>query len=234
MSEDTANMSQETGGFSRRELILGVLSFLLIVTVLTIGVELIGIQRLQAAIEDAGPVAPLLYILLKAATYIFAPLSSGPIQLSSGLLFGLVPGVFYTLIGEVLGGSVSFWIARLLGRPAVQRFVGKDGIKRVDRFHESYLGGWQALAYARLFLFAIYDFLSYAIGLTKTRFLTYVWVSTFFGAIPTALFVGVGTLLAQDRSLLIAAYAGVGILSALPLLFRKQLNRLLKRKPQNK
>jgi len=231
MSEETHNAESESTEFSRRELLLGALSFLLVVTVLTLGVELIGIQRLQASIQESGPLAPILYILLKAATYVFAPLSSGPIQLSSGLLFGLIPGVVYTLVGEVIGGSISFWIARKLGRPAVRRFVGKEGIGRVDRFYENYLGDWQALAYARLFLFAIYDFLSYAIGLTKTRFWTYVWVSTVFGAIPTALFVGVGTLLAQDRSLLFAAYAGVGILSVLPFLFRKPLSRLLKRKP---
>lgn len=222
----------ETGvlSFSPREIILGALSLIIIITVLALLIEWVGVERLQNVIEEAGPLAPLIYISIKAATYVFAPLSSGPIQLVSGTLFGLVPGIIYTLIGEVLGGSISFWIARSFGRPVVVRFVGKEGLKRVDQFYDSFLGGWTALAYARLFLFAIYDFLSYAVGLSRLRFWTYVWVSTLFGAIPTAFFVGMGSFITGDRSMLVGAYVIVGVLSILPFIFRKQLQRLFPKK----
>mgnify|MGYP003513917987 CR=1 FL=1 len=46
---------------------------------------------------------PLAFIAIKIVTYVFAPLTSGPIQFSAGILFGLLPGTLYVLIGEVIG-----------------------------------------------------------------------------------------------------------------------------------
>lgn len=208
----------EAQNVSLRAAALGIIAFAVATVLMIIAIENIGVEQIQALVQSAGPLAPLAYIALKAATYVFAPLSAGPVQLSSGVLFGLGWGTLYSLIGEVLGGSVSFWIGRKLGRPVVRRFVGQDGITRVDRF-TAQLGGWRALAYARLFLFAVYDFISYAAGLTTAvTFRQYVLVSALLGAIPTFLFVAVGASLAGDRRLLFIIYAGIGLLSVVPFL----------------
>jgi uncharacterized membrane protein YdjX (TVP38/TMEM64 family) len=205
---------------SLRAVLLGVASFVIVTLVMIVVIERIGIERIQAFVEGAGPLAPLAYIALKAATYVFAPLSAGPVQLVSGAIFGLFWGTLYTLIGEVLGGSINFWIGRRLGRPVVTRFVGAQGLARVDRFSQQ-LGGWRALAYARLTLFAVYDFISYAAGLTTTiRFVHYVLVSALLGVIPTFLFVAVGASLADNPDVLPLIYVGVGLLSVLPFAVR--------------
>ncbi len=211
-----------TPQFSPRTLIFGIGSFVIVTIVMLVFIEWIGVESIQAFIEQAGPLAPLAYIALKATTYVFAPLSSGPVQLSSGILFGLWAGTLYTLIGEVLGGTISFLIARYLGRPVVKRFVGDDGMARVDNF-VSQLGGGRALIYARLFFFAIYDFISYAAGFTRNITLRqYVVVSTVIGAIPTFLFVAAGASLAGDRTLLLFIYFCIGVLSALPFLINRR------------
>lgn len=222
-------MQNQSPDFSPRTIILGAAAFIAVTLAMLAVIEWIGVERIQQVIEDAGPLAPLVYILLKMATYIFAPLSSGPIQLSAGILFGFVPGLAYTMIGEVLGGSISFIIARRLGRPFVRRLVGAEGMGRVDRFVDQ-LGGWKALVYARLFLAAIYDFISYAAGFTKTiTLLQYVLVSTFVGLIPTGLFVAAGTSLAGDRFMLLVIYGAIGVFSLIPLtigwLRRRQANK---------
>lgn len=218
-------MQNETPDLSPRAVVLGLAAFVLVTLGLLALIEAIGIERIQAAIAQAGPLAPLAYMALKAATYVFAPLSSGPIQLSSGLLFGPFWGILYTIIGEVIGGSISFLIARHLGRPAVQRFVGDKGLARVDRF-VSQLGGWKALAYARLFLAALYDFISYAAGFAGAITLRqYVLVSFFVGLIPTALFVLAGASLAGDRSLLVIIYVLIGALTLVPVLLNRWLRR---------
>ena len=183
-------------------------------------IEWAGVDQLRELIAQAGPLAPLAYIGVKAMTYVFAPLSSGPIQLTSGILFGLIPGTLYTILGEVLGGTISFLIARKLGRPVVRRFVGADGMNRVDNFANQ-LGGWRALIYARLFLFSIYDFISYAAGFTQTVTLRqYLLVSFFVGLIPTFLFVAAGASLTGDRRLVVVIYAAVGLLSVLPFILK--------------
>ncbi len=207
----------EGGRISLKTVLLGLIPFVLVTLALVGAVEFIGVERIQAIIESAGPLAPLVYMGLKIVTYVFAPLSSGPIQMSSGILFGLWPGLIYTLVGEVLGGGISFMIARRWGRGVVARFVGAEGIKRVDVLVDD-LGGWRALVYARLFLFSIYDFISYAAGFTTTISLAqYVIVSIVAGFLPTFLSVYVGVSLAEDRSQFLVVYAGLGLLSLIPL-----------------
>lgn len=218
-----------------RELIFGALSFVLIVTALTAFIQMIGVERLQQAVTDAGPLAPLAYILVKALTYIFAPLSAGPVQVSAGVLFGLLPGTLYTLIGETLGGSVSFLVARRFGRPLVLRLVGENGMARVDHFYERNLGGWQSLMWARLLLFSVWDFISYAAGFAPVKLRTYMLVSFFVGALPTMAFVFLGAYVVNEPSALLGMYALVAVLSILPFLLRKQVARLMNRSdtPQN-
>lgn len=210
-----------------REIIVGALGVLLFVTVMALFLHFVGLERLQEIIEASGPVAPLAYILLKMATFVFAPLTSGPIQLSSGVLFDLWPGVFYTLVGEVVGGSINFWIARIFGRPVIRRFVGPEGMAQVDKFYQNRLGGWQSLAVARLTLFPFYDFISYAAGLTPLRFSSYLLVSIFLGFLPTFVFVWMGTTMATHPELIVVAYGVVIVAIVLPFLLRKQLTRLL-------
>ncbi|MDQ7036231.1 MAG: VTT domain-containing protein [Anaerolineae bacterium] len=212
-----------------REIIIAGMGFLLFMTLLTIGINAVGVDNLQRFIQDAGPFAPLLSISIKALTYVIAPLTSGPIQVVAGTLFDSVwLGVLYTLIGEVLGGSINFWIARRFGRPVVLRFVGQNGMKQVETFYQDRLGGWVSLAVARLILFSVWDFLSYALGLAKpVRFSTYILISIIFGFFPTLLFVWLGDVAIQDSRAMFMIYGFVAILILLPMLARRPMRRLL-------
>jgi uncharacterized membrane protein YdjX (TVP38/TMEM64 family) len=212
------------------QLIVTLGGLIVFVTVVTFLMNWIGIPELQRVIEEAGAFAPLAYIVLKTLTYVFAPLTSGPIQVVAGTLFGSVwLGVLYTLIGEVIGGSISFWLARRFGRPMVAKLVGRDGMAQVDDFVQNKLGGWQSLAIARVVLFSLWDFISYAVGLTKIKYVHYFWVSTLLGAIPTFLFVWLGDATLNDESSVLWIYVLVGVLIAVPIFFRKHIGELLER-----
>lgn len=232
IAADTLQATEEAAAdspLSIRQILMAGLGFTIFLTVLTVGINAIGVENLQQFIVDAGPLAPLVYILIKAATYVFAPLTSGPIQVIAGTIFGNVwLGVLYTLIGEVIGGSISFWIARKLGRPVVERFVGESGMRQVDNFYQNQLGGWKSLAVARVVLFSLWDFLSYAAGLAKSvRFTSYVAVSAILGVIPTFAFVWIGERAVGDSSALIWIYGLVAVLILVPVLLRKQIGQLL-------
>lgn len=198
------------------------------VMVLTLLINSVGVPRLQALIVAAGPLAPLAYIAIKIVTYVFAPLTSGPIQVFAGTLFGNVwLGVLYTVIGETIGGSISFWIARRYGRPVVARFVGSGNMSQVDDFYRHRLGGWLPLAVARLVLFSFWDFLSYAAGLAPVKFSTYLFVSVVFGTIPTLLFVWLGERFVGDSSLMVLSYGLLAVLTVGPLLLLRPISQLL-------
>jgi uncharacterized membrane protein YdjX (TVP38/TMEM64 family) len=224
-------MQPEAPKISIRAIVLGIIAYVVVTLGLIYAIETIGVDAIREFIQRAGPLAPLVYIAIKASTYVFAPLSSGPLQLSSGVLFGLWAGTLYTLIGEVLGGTISFLIARHLGRPIVRRFVGDEGMRRVDGF-VSQLGAWRTLIYVRLFLFAIYDFISYAAGFARNvTLLQYVVVSSLIGAIPTFLFVAAGASLADNRDMVIVIYFGIILLSTIPVGIHQWRQRSAKRHP---
>jgi uncharacterized membrane protein YdjX (TVP38/TMEM64 family) len=97
---------------------------------------------------------------------------------------------------------------------------------RIDRF-TGQLSNWQMLAYGRLFLFSIWDFLSYAAGVTSVAFRTYLIVSIVVGLIPVSAAVLFGSALAGDDALL-PLYVLVGAASLLPLLLHKHIKRWLR------
>lgn len=210
-----------------RPLILGGVLFVVVTGGLIYGIQAIGLDNIRTTIEQAGPLAPLIFIGLKILTFVFAPLTSGPIQPLAGAIFGLIPGTIYTLIGEVIGGSLAFWISRKLGRPVVRRLMGDAGLERVDTFVSQIVDG-KTLAYSRLFLFSVYDFISYAVGFSKLPYRTYVIVSATVGIIPVFIGALVGTSLTEERGDMVLLYIGVGILCVIPLIFQKQIRRILK------
>lgn len=141
-----------------------------------------GTEKLHAMVEAAGAWAPLIYILIKMATYIIAPLSGASVELASGALFGVFIGTALSVVGSTLGGSINYWIARTLGRVGVVKFAGKKALAQVDETADR-VGGWRALLVARVVLSPIYDFISYAAGLARLPFWQYV-VVTFLAGIP--------------------------------------------------
>jgi uncharacterized membrane protein YdjX (TVP38/TMEM64 family) len=144
-----------------------------------------GAQKFRAMVEGAGIWAPLVYVLLKASTYVIAPLSGTTVKLASGALFGVWDGMVLSLLGDTLGGTLNYWIARTLGRKGVSKFAGKKALHQVDATAER-VGGWKVLLGARLLLSPIYDFISYAAGLARFSFTQFLLV-TFVGGIPISI-----------------------------------------------
>ena len=214
---------------SPRKLLIGGGGFLALMTLLYLGVQSIGLDELQAAIEGAGVLAPLIFIGIKALTFTVAPLSAGPIQFASGILFGVLPGTLYSLLGELLGGTINVIIARVFGRRIVRRFVGAAAMGKIDGFYERHLIDWKSLLAARLLLFSVYDFISYAVGFSSIKLSVYVVVSFVGGLLPTWLFVYIGAEAAQSQDLLLLLYAVGAVVFVLFLVFRGRLTDLARR-----
>ena len=214
---------------SSTTLVLGAAMYMALFALLSWIVHIVGLQDLQLLVAGAGIWGPLFYVGIKAMTFTFAPLSAGPIQLAAGLLFGIELGTFYSLLGEVIGGTVNVLIGRLYGRPLILRLVGQHGLERIDGFYHRYLDDWKRLLAARLVLFSVYDFISYAVGLGRIRLLVYILVSFVGGWAPTYIFVRFGAEVAQDLRVQLGIYAAAAILIVVFLLFRRPIEHLLER-----
>ncbi len=214
--------------FSSRSLLIGGALFLALLTALYILVQSIGIDQLQTTIATGGIWGPLIFVGIKALTFTFAPLSAGPIQFASGILFGIIPGTLYSLLGELLGGTVNVIIARAFGRRIVRRFVGAAAMSRVDGFYERHLNDWKSLLAARVLLFSVYDFISYAVGFSQIRLSVYIVVSFVGGLFPTLLFVLIGAEASQNQNVLLLFYLLAAIAFFVLVLFREPISRMLK------
>lgn len=216
----------ESERVSVKTLVITAVSFIAITIVLTLAIEAVGAERLRALVESAGPWAPLAYIFARALTFVIAPLSSGPLGFTAGIMFGLWPGLALTLLAELIGGSLNFWIARRLGRPVIQRIIGREGAGRVERFHDYASSPW-TLVYARLFFFSVYDFISYAAGLTAIHYRHYVVITLVAGIIPTGISVGIGASLTGNPAQLVVLYVTLALVSAVMLIMYGRIRRLL-------
>jgi uncharacterized membrane protein YdjX (TVP38/TMEM64 family) len=192
---------------------------LLVLVAITAGmrwvVDAVGIDRIRETVAEAGPWAPVLYIFLRVVTFVIAPLRIPGLDLGSGVVFGVWLGTAYSLLADLIGGSINFWIARRLGQPVVARLIGSRAMNRMEDFYRQ-VGGWRGLLFARLFLPG-YDFLSYAAGLTPLKFPVYAVVTALGGIPRTYLSVALGAALLADTNLLLAYYAALAVLYGLAI-----------------
>ena len=145
-----------------------------------------GPTAFRGLVENAGGWTPMIFVLLKAATYVVAPLSGTSIKLASGALFGPWEGLLLSVAGDTLGATLNYWIARIFGRAGVTKFAGARSLTQVDQMG-SRVATWRVLLAARVVLSFMYDFISYAAGLARIPFGQFLWVSA-LGGIPISLF----------------------------------------------
>ena len=86
---------------------------------------------LRAVVRDAGPAAPVVFVLLQALQVVVAPIPGQLAAVAGGFLFGW-PGLLYSMVGVTLGSVVAFWLSRRLGRPYVERVLDGDLLARID------------------------------------------------------------------------------------------------------
>jgi uncharacterized membrane protein YdjX (TVP38/TMEM64 family)/rhodanese-related sulfurtransferase len=136
---------------------------------------------LEAWVRDAGPLAPLLFMLVyAAAAVLFLP--GSVLTLAGGALFGPVLGTFYNLTGATLGATLAFLIARYLASDWVAKKTGG----RVKQLINGVEGeGWRFVAFVRLVPLFPFNLLNYALGLTRLRLLHYI-IATYLFMLPGA------------------------------------------------
>ena len=132
-------------------------------------------ESIQNFVVSAGPWAPIVYILLHQASYIFAPISGYPFLIVGFYLFGDTT-IAYNFIVAISGSSLNFLIAKRWGRPIVSRFAGRESLAEIDKISKEY--GLGMLFVLRLFLIGLGDFISYGYGLTPIKFSKFITIST--------------------------------------------------------
>src|SRR3989344_581439 len=124
-------------------------------------------------IEQYPYAAPLIVIVFRFIGVVLAPLPGAPIAFASMAILPWPQALLYNFIGVELGAITAFFLARKFREPVVARFAS------LGKIHE-----WQEKVSRRKQLWAFtglrpvslvaFDFVSYAAGLTKLSFWTFL------------------------------------------------------------
>jgi len=123
------------------------------------------IEPLKEYLLGFGAWAPIVSGSLMVLQSLVVPLPAMVITLTNGLLFGAMWGALLSWSSAMVGAILCYYIARLFGRPVVERLVGKKSLEVTDRFFQRY--GRHAVLLARLIPVISFDVVSYAAGLTS-------------------------------------------------------------------
>ena len=160
-----------------------------------------------------GPAAAVVSFLLMVFQSVIASLPAFLITIANANLFGWWQGAILSWASAMVGAALCFWIARVVGREAVEKLAGKNGIRQMEEFFQRH--GTQSVLIARLLPFVSFDWVSYFAGLTSMRFWSF-FLATGLGQLPaTIVYSYVGGMLTGGAKLLMT---GLLILFALAIL----------------
>ncbi len=186
-------------------------------------------EALRRWILHSGVVAPLVFVAVQAFQVVIFFIPGEIPQVAGGYLFGLLRGSLLSLAGILLGSSLSFGMARLLGVPFVNALFDRDKVERVRSIVESSRGR------ITFFLFFLIpgipkDILCYAGGLTTLSLPAFLLLST-LGRIPGIVGSALMGNAAADRRWILAGsvFFVAAALFLIGFLLRGRIQQLLER-----
>lgn len=139
------------------------------------------VKSLRLYLLSFGIWAPIISGCLMILQSIIAPLPAFVITFTNGLLFGVWWGTALSWSSAMIGAAICFAIAKVFGRPVVERLVGVSHLQIVDAFFTRY--GAHAILLARLIPLISFDAVSYGSGLTAVSFWHFI-IATGIGQLP--------------------------------------------------
>jgi len=185
-------------------------------------------ERIKQLLKAAGPLAPLLFIVVQVLQVIFAPIPGEATGFIGGFLFGVPLGMLYSTIGLTLGSALAFLLGRWLEVHFVARVVRPETLKRFDFLME------RQGALVAFFLFVIpgfpKDYLCFILGLSHMPLRLFLVLST-VGRLPGTLMLTLqGAKVYQGDYLFSALLLGLCLLLGLVLYyFREPLYHWIER-----
>lgn len=184
-------------------------------------------QQIKEYVYSFGALAPIIYIIM----FTFVPLTLFPdsvLAIAGGMCFGLLWGSIYTMIGALCGGTLSFYISRLIGKNFIKNVFKKDLGNLSSHIEEK---GFLIVLLLRLIPLFPFDVISYSAGLSNIKYKDFL-LATILGIIPGVfVFTNLGDKAADigstgfyiSISLLVLLFITAGMLKGkIPLMKREE------------
>lgn len=173
----------------KKKIVFSILKFLiLLIIVVGIPLYLFIFQRdfllefksfedIVAFLEKNKIASIFTYIMIQAMQIIISIIPGQAFQFAAGYLYTFIPALLFSLIGAILGTSVSFFIARILGKDFVHMLMDDEKIDYyITRLNSK-------RAYRIVFLLYLIpglpkDILSYVAGISEMDFENFLIAAT--------------------------------------------------------
>ena len=206
--------------------ILKISAWVAVLIIAVVYLQRYGIGPLKEAVDDMGFWAPLGLFLLRGISIILPALPSSVYSLFAGSLLGFKLGYITIILSDLVFCSSAFFIARQWGRSPVSRLVGARAMEKIDGFSKNQLEG-NFFLMTGLLMTGLFDFLSYAIGISRTDWKLFAPALLISVLISDSILVAVGAGAAQGASITL----GLALLAMFAL---ATLTGLLKNKSKAK
>jgi len=138
-----------------------------------------------------GLILIFILFLLRSISIIIPVLPGTIFSVAAGYQFGFIQGLVIIFCADFLSCSISFLLARNLGRDYILNLLGSRQMRRVESISKDYLEKNYFLMTA-LLMSGFFDFVCYAIGLTKITWKRFMPALIFSIIISDAPFVASG------------------------------------------
>lgn len=142
------------------------------------------IEGLKSYIKGFGVWGPVVSMALMVFQALVSPFPAFVLTFANAKIYGWILGAIISWTGAMLGAAVCFTLARRLGRPLVERAVGRESLAKTDCFLAKY--GSHSIMIARLLPIMPFDLVSYAAGLTSLGLWRFL-LATGIGQLPATI-----------------------------------------------
>ena len=190
------------------------------------------IDNLKEWIDKFRNLGAVIFTLLRSVQTVVKIIPAEPLEIGSGLAFGVWGGMFLCLIGNIIGSIVILFLTRKLGTKIINLFFNENKLNSM-----AFLKDKQK---RRLLLLIIYlipgtpkDGITYFVGLTDINLVEFM-VMTSFARIPSILSSTICGALLGEKSFALAAgvFAATMVLSLIGALIYKKISSAYNKKKE--
>lgn len=181
-------------------------------------------EAFRAWVQGHGIWAYLAFIGMVVLQVVVAVIPGEPFEIAAGYAFGTVTGTILCLIGILIGSLIIFFAVRKWGVGLVELFFDREKVLSLPIFRP---GRLEVIAFVVFFIPGTpKDLLTYAVGLTPMRPLSWVLICT-VARLPSVITSALGgnALGTQDYWLAMVVFVLTGLVSAIGLYFYNRVQK---------
>lgn len=139
-----------------------------------------NVDSIISFVESFGPLSYIVFILVVIIEVVAAPIPGLILYTAGGILFGTFIGGSLALVGNVVGATVAFFLAKHF-KELLKLKISRKEWGKFNKFSKKY--GGHAIFFLRINPLTSSDIFSYLAGLTKISFTKFI-IGTTLGLAP--------------------------------------------------